>query len=538
MSFDQGGERLAATVGDGTVRIWDVATGEELQVLSGPQGERFFSALGYPLVPEFSPDGSLIASGGWGKLGTVWDVTSGDVTAVLDGHVWGVSDVDFSPDGTVVATTSADGTIRLWDPETGEPLTSFAGSTAEQYALDYSPDGSRIATGGADGTASVWDVETGEELMRLPGHAAEIYGIAFTPDGSALLTASRDDTTRVWDVTVGGERDYLTVPGPGLRLSGVAFSPDGSTFAVPADPSGVTIHDTETGDVVRELTGHDAILWDLAFSPDGTLLAGAAGTGIPGPGNANRSIPIWDVGTGELVARLEGHERQVSAVEFAPDGRTVVSASFDGTFRTWDTESWEPDRVLEVGGDAYGLGFSPDGRWLAAGIGLEPTVTIFDAATLERRAELSGHTDYVQDLTFLDDDRVVTVSGDGTARIWDVETFEEIRALRGHTGAVLNVAVSPVGTLIATAGTDGTAKLWDAESGDELMTFFGHDRIVHTVAFSPDGRFLATASGDGTVMLRLLPIDELRELAAERVTRELTDAECERYLHVSRCPLT
>jgi WD40 repeat protein len=79
------------------------------------------------------------------------------------------------------------------------------------------------------------------------------------------------------------------VAGPALRLGGVVFGPDGSTFAVPADPSGVTIYDTQTGEVVRKLTGHDAVRWDLAFSPDGAFLAGAAATGIPGPGNANRS---------------------------------------------------------------------------------------------------------------------------------------------------------------------------------------------------------------------------------------------------------
>jgi WD domain, G-beta repeat len=156
--------------------------------------------------------------------------------------------------------------------------------------------------------------------------------------------------------------------------------------------------------------------------------------------------------------------------------------------------------------------------------------------TAERVGELEGHAGYIQDVAFLGEDHVVSASGDGTAKVWDLKTREETLTLRGHTGPLNNVAVAPDGMVIATAGSDGTAKLWDARTGDELITLFGHDRIVHTVAFSPDGRLLATASGDGTVMLRLLPIDELRALARERVTRELTDEECERYLHVSACP--
>jgi WD40 repeat protein len=163
-------------------------------------------------------------------------------------------------------------------------------------------------------------------------------------------------------------------------------------------------------------------------------------------------------------------------------------------------------------------------------------VTIFDAASMERVGDLAGHRSWIQDVAFLGDNRVVSASGDGTAKVWNLETREEIRTLRGHTGPVNSVAVSPDDGLIATAGSDGTAKLWDARTGDELMTFFGHDRIVHTVEFSPAGRFLATASGDGTVALRILPVVELLEVARGRVTRELTDEECERYLHMPRCP--
>jgi WD40 repeat protein len=95
--------------------------------------------------------------------------------------------------------------------------------------------------------------------------------------------------------------------------------------------------------------------------------------------------------------------------------------------------------------------------------------------------------------------------------------------------------VSPDGALVATGSLDGTAKLWDLATGREVLTLFGHEGPVNTVAFSPDGRFLA-ASGDGRVALLILPIDELRKLARDRVTRTLTDEECRQYLHVEKCP--
>jgi len=131
---------------------------------------------------------------------------------------------------------------------------------------------------------------------------------------------------------------------------------------------------------------------------------------------------------------------------------------------------------------------------------------------------------------------VVTASWDGTAKIWDLESGRELATLRGHTGAVMDVAVSPDGKLVATGSLDGTAKLWDLATGRNQLTLFGHEGPVNTVAFSPDGRFVATVSGDGTVALHLLPIDELRELASTRVTRSLTDEECRQYLHLERCP--
>jgi len=118
------------------------------------------------------------------------------------------------------------------------------------------------------------------------------------------------------------------------------------------------------------------------------------------------------------------------------------------------------------------------------------------------RRLFSGHTDSVDGLAFSPDGRfALSGSLDNTARLWDIETGQEIHILTGHTAGIRNVAYSPDGKYLLTGSADKTARLWDAQTGQELYTLSGHTAEVNGVAFSPDGRYALTAGWEGTVRI-------------------------------------
>jgi WD domain, G-beta repeat len=149
----------------------------------------------------------------------------------------------------------------------------------------------------------------------------------------------------------------------------------------------------------------------------------------------------------------------------------------------------------------FSVAFSPDGKRLAAG-SHDGTVKLWDASTGEELRTLKGHSDSVRSVAFSPDGkRLATGSHDGTAKLWDTSTGEELRTLKGHSSDIWPVAFSPDGKRLATGSNDGTVKLWDANTGQELLTLKGHSDSVWSVAFSPDGKRLAAGSSNGTVKL-------------------------------------
>ena len=272
----------------------------------------------------------------------------------------------------------------------------------------------------------------------------------------------------------------------------VAFSPDGRLLATASADRTARLWDPAAGNCLRTLTGHTSVVWAVAFSPDGRLLATAS---------ADRTARLWDPAAGNCLRTLTGHTSAVWAVAFSPDGRLLATASYDGTARLWDPATGKHRRTLTgkhwrtLTGRTRavtGVAFSPDGRLLATA-SYDGTARLWDPATGKHRRTLTGHTSRVWAVAFSPDGQLLaTASSDGTARLWDPAAGDCLRTLTGHTSAVRAVAFSPDGRLLATAGYDGTARLWDPATGDCLRTLTDRNRAVTGVAFSPDGRLLAT----------------------------------------------
>jgi WD40 repeat protein len=358
VAFHPNNRWLATAAADGTAKVWDSNTGEELFTLAGHKGfvrRLVFSPDGHQLISsghdgtariwnvesatrgeivsfaipettrvwdlELSPDELKVALASENGPATVWDATTGEFLLALPGDSdTGVYSVSFHPDGTRIATVGEDGMARVWGVETGELLLEFtahiggdAGGYSGTMDVSYSPDGSRLATAGANGIAKVWDAETGEELLALEGHTAGLHSLVYSPDGRYIATGSdtMDSTVKVWDTTSGVELRSLG-PNPG-RAVGLAFSPDGDRLAAGGANGYLRIWDTQTGELVKEFTGQYSTIVTVLFSPDGQQLI----TG--GIESAN----VWDIASGTEQSRLyEGAPN----VALTKDGRRLYVA--------------------------------------------------------------------------------------------------------------------------------------------------------------------------------------------------------------------
>ncbi len=538
VTFSRDGMQLASGSVDGTVALWDIATGQNTNTFEARRGKISpvsFSQKGTLTASRsvesvaFSPNGTLIASGR--KDGTVvlQDIATGNATT-LEGHTDWVSSVAFSSQG-VLASGSLDRTIKLWNAATGQNTDTFEARRGNVLSIAFSPDGTILASGLGDGTVVLWDVAT-ENATALEGHTEDVRSVAFSPDGTILVSGSDDNTIKLWNIVTRTNTATFKKHTDNVNSISLSQDEDERLLLASGSPDGtILLWDVATGNTAT-LEGHTQAIGSVAFSPDEseTLLAS---------GSLDGTILLWDTARKEQITTLDEDLGDVFSVSFSPDGRLIASGSIDGTILLWDIAtgntatlegqavssiafspnesetllaSGSPDGTILLwdvetrtntasykGPAISSMAFSPDGTILSSG-SVDGTILLWDVVT-GNTTPLEGHTQVVSSIAFSPDGTMLSSgSADGTILLWDVETRTNTATLKGHTEAVSSVSFSPDGTILSSGSLDDQILLWDIATGNATL-LEGHTDNVFSVAFSPDETLLASGSVDGTTLL-------------------------------------
>ena len=282
-----------------------------------------------------------------------------------------------------------------------------------------------------------------------------------------------------------------TLQGHTSGVNGCAVSPDGAFIVSASRDKTLKVWDAGSGEARLTLHGHTNGVRGCAVSPDGAFIVSAS---------LDETLKVWDARSGEAHLTLHGHTNGVRGCAVSPDGAFIVSASADKTLKVWDAGSGEVRLTLQGHTSGVnGCAVSPDGAWIVSA-SWDTTLKVWDARTGQARLTLQGHTNLVRGCAVSPDGAfIVSASDDTTLKVWDAGTGEVRLTLQGHTTGVWGCAVSPDGAFVVSASWDTTLKVWDARSGQARLSLQGHTNWVTGCVVSPDGAFVVSASDDTTL---------------------------------------
>jgi Tol biopolymer transport system component len=269
----------------------------------------------------FSPDGNLIAAGGWDATICIWSTADGRLREPAISGFYGNA-APFSPDGKWIAAGS-DSDVKIWDAVTRRAARTFSGHSAQVRTVAFSPDGKSLVSGGNDRMVFIWDLAGNQPGRQLAGHNDQVVSVAFSSDGKRVASASFDQSVIVWDVA--SAQPVKTLVGTNKMMAAI-FSADDAWLATAGWDGNVTVWDTSRWQVVRLLPGNGQMVTSIAFSPTGRLIASAG---------YDSAVKVWDTATSRLVRTYSGHSDIVWAVGFSPNGKWIASASKDKTVKIW-----------------------------------------------------------------------------------------------------------------------------------------------------------------------------------------------------------
>jgi WD40 repeat protein len=413
--------------GDSRIRLWDAHSGMPLRVFSAPNGRVDFVA--------WSADGTqLLAAGGESGWIWVWNVRSNEQRIVTETGQE-VRSIHWSPSGEQVAVSIMEGAVSIVDVRSAKVVQTLDDPAKAHYCVRWSPDGKKLFVGSA-GQSIIYDMPGGNVAETI---ASASFTAVWSPDGKVLCAASAGGKARLWGATRRKRPKAILLGGSELHwpTADQIVALDDTTITASQPDSGkqdyeyvvartrpplwtagrpiitglgspkLVLWDNVTGQLLHTLTGHTGNIASAAWNRDGKLLATAA---------ADKNVCLWDVASGKLLTTLKDHTGPLEAVAWSPDGKTLASGGYDPLIRLWQ----------------------PSGK--------------------------------------------------------------PIGELKGQAGAVTQLAWSPRGNLLASGGPDGSICLWRKDR-KQLQTVLKPGTAIQTLAFSPDGSAIAAGTSEGFVQL-------------------------------------